>query len=109
MGQFGSPTWDRCESFVLFALRELSAFDTRGSGRFQSQLLLVSLLDPLRQIRHLIKDTTGGSGLDNQVENGRRIVVHPSPGDKIATDIFGDQFHVIFGSFQIHFFGSQII
>ena len=86
--------------------RELSAFDARGAGRLQSQLLLVYLFDPLRQIRHPIQNAADGPSLDQQVDDGYKIIVHPSPGSHIATDVIGDHFQSISKSFQIYFFGN---
>ena len=77
------------QSFFLFALGELGAFDAGGAGRFQAQLLLVDLLDPSRQIRHPIQNAGGSLGLDQQVQEHRGIVADPLPRDGIAADTFG--------------------
>ena len=53
-GQIGTLERIGSQSFFLFALGELGAFDARGAGRFQAQLLFVDLLDPSRQVRHPI-------------------------------------------------------
>ena len=85
----------RGKRLVLFFLGELGALDARGANRFQAQLLLVGLLDPSWQIRHLLQNAGGGLGLDQQPGYGHDIVAQPLLGNGVAADVSGGHFKFI--------------
>ena len=102
-GQIGTCRSIGSQGFVLFALGELGAFDARGAGGFQSQLLLVDLLNPSGQVRHPIQNAGGGFGPNQQVQYGCGIVAHPLLWDDIAADTFRGHLDLIFKSFSVYF------
>lgn len=65
------------ERLFLLALGELGAFDAGRADGLQAELLLVGLLDPLREARHPVENACGGLGLDQRPGDGGEVISRP--------------------------------
>ena len=96
------------EGLVLLAWGELGALDARCADCLQSQLLLMGLLDPLREVRQAVQDAGGGLGLDQQPGYGRAVVAQPLLGDGVTADAGGGHVQLISGPFRVRFVISLV-
>ena len=98
-GQIGARRCAGREGLVLLALGELGSLDARGAHRLQAHLLLVGLLDPLRQVRQPVQHPGGGPGFDKRPGYRRAVVAQPLPGNVVSAD---GHVCLISGSFRVY-------
>ena len=99
MGESGPCGSVRGEGLFLFTLGELGALDARGADRLQTQLLLVGLFNPLREVWQPVQDAGGGLGFDQQAGDSRAVVAQPPPGDRVAADTGGSHLRLRYAFF----------